>query len=99
MLLYALLEGAPLVGRFGKLSPFGRLWYGFDGDFGTTDRGRFHSISDPERLDEQTIRYQLDCGRAEAHAIDDLLKRLGVLHNTHTITGVLIGRGFLPAAP
>ncbi len=76
-------------------------WFsaGFDGEFGTTDRGRFHSISDPERLDNQTIRYQLDCGRAEAHAIDDLLKRLGVLHNTHTITGVLIGRGFLPAAP
>ena len=75
-------------------------WFsaGFDGEFGSTDRGRFHSISDPEHLDEHTIRYQLDCGRAEAHASDDLLKRLAVLHNTHTITGVLIGRGFLPAA-
>ena len=76
-------------------------WFsaGFDGEFGTTDRGRFHSISDPERLDSRTVRYLLDCGRAEAHAIDDLLKRLAVLHNTRSITGVLVGRGFLPAAP
>ena len=75
-------------------------WYtaGFDGAFGATDQGRFHSISEPELLDEQTVRYQLDCGRAEATAIDDLLQRLGVLHSTHPISGVLIGRGFLPPA-
>ena len=74
-------------------------WYtaGFEGAFGTTDQGRFHSISDPELLDDQTVRYQLDCGRAEANAIDDLLKRLSVLHSTHPISGVLIGRGFLPS--
>ena len=76
-------------------------WFsaGFDGAFGSTDQGRFHSISDPELLDQNTVRYQLDCGRAEAAAIDDLLKRLGVLNSTHPIAGVLIGRGFLPAAP
>ena len=74
-------------------------WYaaGFEGAFGTTDQGRFHSISDPELLDEHTVRYQLDCGRAEATAIDDLIKRLSVLHSTHPISGVLIGRGFLPS--
>ena len=76
-------------------------WYtaGFDGTFGTNDQGRFHSISDPELLDRQTVRYQIDCGRAEAAAIDDLLKRLSVLNSTHPISGVLIGRGFLPPAP
>ena len=74
-------------------------WYraGFDGEFGSHDQGRFHSISDPEPLGEHTVRYQLDCGRAESEAIDDLLKRLAVLHTTHPIAGVLIGRGFLPS--
>ena len=73
-------------------------WYkaGFDGAFGSHDQGRFHSISDPEPLGDHTVRYQLDCGRAESQAIDDLLKRLAVLHATHPIAGVLIGRGFLP---
>jgi tetratricopeptide (TPR) repeat protein len=73
-------------------------WYraGFDGDFGAQDHGRFHSITDPEPLGDHCVRYQLDCGRTESQAIDDLLKRLGVLHATHPIAAVLIGRGFIP---
>jgi len=73
-------------------------WYtaGFDGAFGTTDRGRFHYISDPAELGPSTVLYHVDCGRAEVSALDDLLKRLGVLHSTHPIDAVLIGRGFVP---
>ena len=73
-------------------------WYsaGFDGAFGAQDRGRFHSITDPLPLGPHTVRYDLDCGRAEATAIDDLFKRLSILHSTHPIAGVLIGRGFIP---
>ena len=73
-------------------------WYtaGFDGAFGSHDRGRFHSITDPMVIAPNTIRYDLDCGRAEATAIDDLLKRLSIIHANHSINGLLIGRGFLP---
>jgi tetratricopeptide (TPR) repeat protein len=73
-------------------------WYsaGFDGDFGTTDRGRLHYISDPDPCAKHTVRYHVDCGRAEHSAIEDLLQRLSVLHQTHPIRGVLIGRGFVP---
>ena len=73
-------------------------WYqaGFDGAFGSHDRGRFHNITDPIPLGPHRVRYDLDCGRSEVSAIDDLLKRLSILHSSHPITGVLIGRGFLP---
>ena len=73
-------------------------WYtaGFDGAFGSTDRGRFHYISDPTPIDEHTVLYHLDCGRAEHQAIEDLLKRLSVLHSQHPIASMLIGRGFVP---
>lgn len=73
-------------------------WYtaGFDGQYGAPDRGRFHSITDPMQLGPTTVRYDLDCGRAEVTAIEDLLKRLNVLHTEHPIAGVLIGRGFVP---
>lgn len=73
-------------------------WYtaGFDGQFGAPDRGRFHSITDPMQIGPHTVRYDLDAGRAEAIAIEDLLKRLDVLHGEHPIAGVLIGRGFIP---
>ena len=74
-------------------------WYtaGFDGQFGAPDRGRFHSITDPMQIGPHTVRYDLDCGRAEVTAIEDLLKRLNVLHGEHPIAGVLIGRGFIPS--
>jgi len=73
-------------------------WYGagFDGAFGSHDRGRFHNITDPIPLDANIVRYDLDCGRAEPSAIDDLLKRLSILHASHPIAGLLIGRGFIP---
>lgn len=73
-------------------------WYtaGFDGAFGSTDRGRLHYISDPQPIGEHTVLYHVDCGRAEHLAIEDLLKRLSVLHSQHPIAGVLIGRGFVP---
>jgi len=73
-------------------------WYsaGFNGDFGSHDQGRFHSISDPMLSGPATVRYDIDCGRAEAGAVDDLLRRLDVLHSTHSIDAVLVGRGFIP---
>jgi hypothetical protein len=75
-------------------------WYtaGFDGAFGSHDQGRFHSITDPIQMAEHIVRYDLDCGRAEVTAIEDLLKRLSVVHAHHPIAGILIGRGFLPIA-
>lgn len=73
-------------------------WYtaGFDGAFGSPDRGRFHSITPPIPIGENGVRYDLDCGRAEPSAIDDLLKRLDVLHSSHPIAAMMIGRGFIP---
>jgi tetratricopeptide (TPR) repeat protein len=73
-------------------------WYtaGFDGAFGSPDRGRFHSITPPMPIGENGVRYDLDCGRAEANAVDDLLKRLSVLHSSHPIATLMIGRGFVP---
>ena len=75
-------------------------WYtaGYDGEFGAHDRGRFHSITDPTPMGAHAVRYDLDCGRAEPTAIDDLLKRLSILNSSHPIKGVLIGRGFAPVA-
>ncbi len=74
-------------------------WYtaGFNGEFGATDRGRFHSITDPMQVGPHTVRYDLDCGRAEATAVEDLLKRLDVLHSSQPIAAVLLGRGFVPS--
>lgn len=73
-------------------------WYtaGYEGEFGTVEQGRFHSISDPLPLGEHGVRYDLDCGRADARSIEDLIKRLSVLHSMHPIAGLLIGRGFIP---
>jgi hypothetical protein len=75
-------------------------WYtaGFDGAFGSPDRGRFHSITPPMPIGENGVRYDLDCGRAEPSAIDDLLKRLDVLHSSHPIAAMMIGRGFIPVS-
>ena len=73
-------------------------WYtaGFDGAFGSTDRGRFHYISAPTPIDEHTVLYHLDCGRAAHQALEALRKRLSVLHSQHPIASMLIGRGFVP---
>lgn len=74
-------------------------WYtdGYSGEFGETDRGRFHYISDPERIGPRSVLYHVDCGRSELRCIDELLKRLELLHTPYRIEAVLIGRGFLPA--
>ncbi len=73
-------------------------WYtaGYNGEYGDTDRGRFHYISDPERIGPRSVLYHVDCGRAELRSIDDLLKRLEILHAPYRIEAVLLGRGFLP---
>ena len=75
-------------------------WYtaGYEGEFGSVEQGRFHSISDPLPLGEHGVRYDLDCGRADSRSIEDLIKRLSVLHSTHPIAGLLIGRGFIPVS-
>lgn len=73
-------------------------WYtaGFHGAFGTKDGHRFHYISDPEaKRNFRAVTYDVDLGRAKVEAIDDLLRRLVVLHSTHAIRRVLIGRGYL----
>jgi hypothetical protein len=74
-------------------------WYtaGFDGRFGEPDGQRFHYISDPDpKRGGRGVTYDVDLGRARTEAIDDLLRRLSVLHGDHPIDQVLIGRGYLP---
>lgn len=72
-------------------------WYsaGFEGAFGSTLAGRLHEIGDFEPIPEG-VRFSVDCGRAELGAVDDLLRRLTVLHGRHTILGVHFGRGYPP---
>jgi len=96
----------PIAIRFDEGDPVAQAdptigdWYtaGFDGAFGSTDRGRFHYISDAQAVDERTVLYHVDCGRAEHNCVEDLLKRLDVLSGKHPIAAVLIGRGFVPGA-
>lgn len=74
-------------------------WYtaGFDGAFGTPDAGRLHDISYPEAVRGfRGVTYDVDMGRAELRAIDDLVQRLAHLHAMHPIERVLFGRGYLP---
>jgi tetratricopeptide (TPR) repeat protein len=76
-------------------------WYlrGWDGAFGDADGRRFHYISDPEpRRDGRAVTYHCDLGRARVEAIDDLVRRLGVLHASRPIGRVILGRGYLPRA-
>ncbi len=74
-------------------------WYtdGYNGTFGTRDGHRFHYVSDPEpKRGGRGVTYNVDLGRARSEAIDDLMRRLGVLHGAHPVRRMLIGRGFLP---
>lgn len=73
-------------------------WYsaGFNGTFGQQDSGRFHYISDPESPSPDSVVYQVDCGRAEQRAVENLMQRLVVLHGQHPIRHVVVGRGYLP---
>ena len=80
------------------LDPIIGDWFlaGYDGSFGETTRGRFHYISDPELIGTGAVVYHVDCGRSELEAITDLRNRLALLHGTHPISHVVLGRGFLP---
>ena len=70
---------------------------GYDGAFGDADGRRFHYVSDPEvRREGAAVVYHLDMGRSRIDAIDDLVRRLGVLHASFPILQVVIGRGYLP---
>lgn len=77
------------------LDPVVGDWYraGFDGAFGSQDAGRLHEISDLEPI-PGGVRFSVDCGRAELGAVDDLLRRLTVLHASHPLRCVLLGRGY-----
>lgn len=72
-------------------------WAGWEGAFGSKDAGRFHYISDPEeRRAGRGAVYHVDMGRASFEGIEDLLRRLTVLHDRAPIARVIIGRGHLP---
>jgi hypothetical protein len=72
-------------------------WYrsGFEGAFGSNERGYFHQISPPHQAGPDRVAYHLDCGRADLGAIDDLLKRLDVLHARSPVMQLVLGRGYL----
>ena len=68
-------------------------WYlaGYNGEFGDSDSGRFHYISDPEPLSERAVSYTVDLGRARYEAIPRLLQRLTVLHDKLPLERVNFG--------
>ena len=73
-------------------------WYqeGFYGAFGDRQKvGMFHSIYGMEQVDENTLLFYVDLGRARLDAITDFLNRLENFHNTHPIDSLLFGRGLL----
>ena len=72
-------------------------WYlaGFNGDFGEKDSGRFHYVTDPEVIGDRAVNYRVDLGRARFEAVENLLKRLDVLHTQSPIERVLFGQGKL----
>lgn len=80
------------------VDPYIGDWYeaGFHGSFGEKDQGMLHEISDPDQVEENSIVYYVDCGRARFDAITELLSRLEVLHGQNAIESVLFGKGFLP---
>ena len=73
-------------------------WYlqGFNGDFGSRERGYFHYIGDPEVMGNRAVAYAVDLGRAHYEAIPALLQKLTVLHDRAPIQRVLFGYGRLP---
>jgi len=68
-------------------------WYlaGYNGEFGDSDSGRFHYISDPEPLSDRAVSYTVDLGRARYEAIPRLLQRLTVLHDKLPLQRVNFG--------
>lgn len=73
-------------------------WYqdGFHGSFGTNTSHFFHEISPPMVIDDNSVTYYMDCGRAGVEGIDNLLRRLEIAHDRFGIDCVIIGEGFLP---
>jgi len=73
-------------------------WYlqGFNGEFGSKDRGYFHYIGDPDVMGNRAVAYAVDLGRAHYEAIPALLTKLTVLHERAPIQRVLFGYGRLP---
>ncbi len=84
-----------LVGRVDELIGD---WYlqGFNGDFGSEDRGYFHYIGDPEVMGNRAVAYAVDLGRSGFEAIPALLSKLTVLHERAPIQRVLFGFARLP---
>jgi thioredoxin-like negative regulator of GroEL len=73
-------------------------WYlsGYNGDFGESNRGRFHYITDPMEVGDRGISYVVDLGRSKFEAVGALLKRLVILHDRKPLRRVLFGAGHLP---
>ncbi len=73
-------------------------WYqaGFHGMFGSGSSGYFHEIGPPMVIDDNSVTYYMDCGRADPSSIDNLLHRLEIAHERIGIDCVIIGEGFLP---
>jgi tetratricopeptide (TPR) repeat protein len=73
-------------------------WYldGYNGTWGDKDSGRFHYSTDPEQVGDRAVQYIFDLGRARYEAMEVLVNRLVILHDTHPIERVLIGGGRLP---
>jgi tetratricopeptide (TPR) repeat protein len=73
-------------------------WYqsGYHGAFGQGKHGFFHEIGQPQIIDEKSVNYYMDCGRAGVECIEDLLQRLEIAHNQFGVECVIFGEGFLP---
>ena len=73
-------------------------WYqaGFHGQFGTQTSGFFHEIGPPMVIDDNSVTYYMDAGRAGVSAIENLLTRLEIAHERFGIDCIIIGEGFLP---
>ena len=58
--------------------------------------GFFHEIGPPMVIDDNSVTYYMDCGRAGVEAVENLLHRLEIAHERFGIDCVIIGEGFLP---
>ncbi len=73
-------------------------WYleGYNGTWGSAESGRFHYATDPSVVGNRAVHYVFDLGRARYEAIEALMRRLVILHDTHPIERVIFGTGRLP---
>jgi len=73
-------------------------WYlaGYNGDFGSSESGRFHYITDPELIGDQIVSYNVDLGRSGFEAIAALMGQLVKLHARQPIRRILFGIGRFP---